>query len=384
MKTGNFRRVFAYIKKHRALSVLCVVFALFVFVLVYYMFESGKTSWFCENVLGIEKGNGYPVSVVGSSVDKNNFQAIENNLYVVSNTAFLALNPSAYELSKHSHSFAKPVLKANKNHALIYHLGGTGAIIENKNRQKSEQTFQNRIFAGNINERGDYIVVTDSKGYRCEMTAFRSSGEEMFRYYFSDCYITNVAISSTGKTAAAAGICAQDGVLKTNLYLFDLSSETPQAVFEYSDTTMLSLQYLSNGSLVAVGDKLTSFVNTKKNTKNDYAYNKKRLSCFCVEPSLGAALSLTATSDERNCSVIVLSKSGQETLNLATDKKIESISLRKDIVAALSQGTITGYSTSGKELGSWPAGSEARAIALNLAKEAYVLGVGEIGKVQLK
>ena len=97
----------------------------------------------------------------------------------------------------------------------FYNIGGKGFQIENRGSTIFKSTLESDIIAADISQKGDYIIVNKSNEYFNEMTLYSSKNEERYKYYFSEYYITDVAINKSGDYAAISGISAKDGKIKS-------------------------------------------------------------------------------------------------------------------------------------------------------------------------
>lgn len=362
--------------------ILLVLAACFVFVLIAFNVQNLSPGnivfWIEDKFLGISGGSGYPVDIIGTQVDANNFKLMERDLIVVSDTSFVALSASGTELTNRQHSFSAPILKTAGSKALIYNLQGTGYQTETRAKTIAKQTMPYRILTGAIAANGNYAIVTESKDYLGEMTVYSEDQSELYKYYFSEYYITDVCLSNDGKSAAAVGISTNGGALKSVLYLFHIKDQEPKVVFEYENNLMLSVEYCSDGNVIAVGDTLTSFVRPSKKEKQDFAYDKKSLTCFETDIDSGVVLSLSSTADNRNCQVISFDTSGKTTAQIETGRKVYSVAMKDSRIAVLSDGTIISYSSKGDQRGQYEVGNDAKKILLPTQGKAYVLGISEI------
>lgn len=367
---------------------LVIILMFSIFVILFWtnrhnLSPGNVVNWVSDKILGIGIGPGYPVHIVGNAINDNNFQIIEDNAVMVSDTAFVALNKSAKELSNRQHSFRKPILKVNGAKALIYDLDGKNIQIESRSLTIYKSEMPNNIIAGDICENGSYIIATESKGYLAQITVYSSDNSEKYKYYFSGCYITDVALTANGNFAAVSGICADNGILNSVLYEFDFRSDKPKCSFEFNDNLLTYVQYASNGNIIAIGDNSTSILNVSKNQKTDYNYNGKKLTAFEVKADRGILLSLAYTPDGRNCNIVNISKNGKVELEMETELKVHSVSFNNDIISLLCENKIYDYSHSGKLKEEIAIGNDTKEIRLLSSNNAYILGTSEIKFMKL-
>lgn len=146
---------------------------------------------------------------------------------------------------------------------------------------------------------------------------------------------------------------------------------------------MLDSYWSADGTVSAIGDKMTAVINTATQTKVNYDYQGMQLSAYTVD-SGRTVLSLTAFDSATSSRLVVLGGDGKELANISVPGEIRSVSLYGDTVAALAGGTIYAYSAvGGNPIATVDAGGDAKAVALASESEAYVLGISELRYVEL-
>lgn len=354
------------------------------------------SAWVQDSLLGMGAGSGYPTPIVGSEVLASNFQLMDKDLAVVSDTSFVSLNRTAKELANRQHSFGNPVLKVAGGNALIYNQGGSTLQVETRSqtvlKRDQENTLEQRILAADISDDGIYAVLTEASGYLSEMTVYPKTiaadkpDEYLYRYWFSDYYMDAIALNAQGSQAAVGGLNANNGQMESALYLFDFSSgtlETKPADFLFPDMVILDIRFLSNGNIAVVCDQQLSIVNPATNQKVDYSYNQRTLSCFSINKGSGVTLALSKSNDGRACDVVYVDSSGAVKTEVSTPYKVISVAQNGDTLALLSNGYIYRYSIAGEPISENEAGLDARKVLLPTADEAYILGINQIRSISL-
>jgi len=335
--------------------------------------------WVQNQVIGMGIGDGFPTKIAGSDVSVGNFKSVNKEAIYVSNTALTALNTTSKEVVSRQHSFSKPVMKVNGSRMLVYNLGGTGYQLESQSKTLVKTNGQENILAGALAGNGRYALITESNGYFGQLTAYMDDNKAKSYYWFSEYFPTAVALSKDGTKAAVTAVSAKDGGLTSAVYLLDLNSEKTVAPFAvFSEDMMMDVSYCDDGSVVAIGDKLTTVIHSNQSTKTDYDYQGLQLSSYCVDDSR-TALSLSPYKNTASGKLVVLDETGKTTVSINFQQKITSVSLYGDTVAVLANGKVQFYSaTTGNPTGSCDAGGDATAIALQDESSVYILGVSEI------
>lgn len=339
--------------------------------------------WVQDRVVGIGVGDGFPQKFSGS-VEAKNFLSVNQELVMVSDTDLTVYNGTAKVLASRQHSFSEPVMKVNGSRTLIYNLGGTGYQLESRSKTLQKKNTAENIFAGALAGNGRYAFVTQVEGYCGKLTAYKPDGKELFHYWFADYYPTAVALNADGTRAAVTAISAQDGGLTSAIYLLDFSSKEPVQPFAaYTENMMLDVYWSSDGTVTAIGDKMTAIINTTTQTKVNYDYQGMQLTAYTVD-SGNTALSLTPYDSASSSRLVVLDGGGKERANVSVPGAVRSVSIYGDTVTALADGKLYAYSAAdGAAVGTADAGSDAKAVAQSTESRAYVLGISELRSVEI-
>ncbi len=332
---------------------------------------------------GFQHGNGYPYKISGNKVINENFKIIDKDLFLLSDTTLSALNTSAREMLKSQHCYQNPMLKVSSTRAVVYDLGGKNLEITSRSKTLHTATMNNNIISAAVSNYGTVAVVTEAKGFLGQLIVFAKNGKDIYyKYNFSDHYITDVAISENGKSVAVCGSTAKDGSMMSTVYVFDYKSEEPKVKLNYDDNMFIRVEYLSNGNVVAVGDRLISVINPKNGSKEDYFYDNKNLIGFDINKKEGILLALSLSEDGNNTNMVLINKNGKVDKSFHTEHSVKSVSFNHGKLAALAYGEVYVYNFSGKKINSFNVGNDVKNIRLFSSRDIYVLGITEVRKIR--
>ncbi|MBW7571330.1 DUF5711 family protein [Caproiciproducens faecalis] len=340
---------------------------------------SNVLEWVQNSVVGMGIGDGFPTKIAGNTVLKGNFQSVNKEAVIVSDTALTVLNSTAKAVVSRQHSFSRPVMKVNGNRILIYSLGGKGYRIETQSKTLFKEDDPQDILAGTLAANGRYALITEADGYLGCLTAYTADNKILFHYWFSDYYPTAVALSPDGTKAAVAAVGAKDGTMTSAVYLLNFSNSKPvEPAAVYPENMMMDISCSDNGTVTAVGDRLTAVIGADGKTKTNFDYQGLHLAAYSMNNGK-TALGLAPYGSAGNGKLVVLDDTGTAAASVPFAKSVDSVSLYADAMAVLSQGQVHFYSaTAGTSTGTCDAGSDARAIALHDETSVYILGVSEI------
>ena len=105
-------------------------------------------NWVQIQVMGDGTGDGYPLSITGSSVAERNFLCTDGNAVVLSDTALTITGPSGQELLSLRHSFNQPVLESASGKYLLFNQNSTGYLVADSSGTKLDGSATQDILAG--------------------------------------------------------------------------------------------------------------------------------------------------------------------------------------------------------------------------------------------
>lgn len=323
------------------------------------------------------------MAITGSSVSEGNFLSAEGNAVALSDTALTILGPSGQELFSQRHSYNQPILKAASGQYLLYNQNSTGYMVVSGTQLHLESSTEQDILAGAIAPNGRFALATQGADGATDVTVYLATGEEQFTYSFAQDYVTALALNADGTWAMVCSVRAQGGQLVSKVTVFDLNSPTPAAEFESQDNLLLAAYWGENGMLYAVGDSALLRARSGELSFSEYGYQGRTPTAFQFNGGQ-CYLSLSAYEHAGACTLLVF-RGLEEPVQAQAEERIVSLSVSGGTVGALlDQQLVLFDAATGQELARAEAGSDAKSIALSSESAAYVLGVSEIRRLQVR
>lgn len=338
-------------------------------------------NWVQIQVMGDGTGDGYPVSITGSSVAERNFLCTDGNAVVLSDTALTITGPSGQELLSLRHSFNQPVLESASGKYLLFNQNSTGYLVADSSGTKLDGSTTQDILAGAIAPNGRFALATQGAEGASEMTVYLATGEVQYTYNFAQDYITALALNSDGTWAMACTVRSQGGELISKITVFNLDDPTPAAEVEVRNNLLLGAYWGSNGVLYALGDSSLFRARSSDLSFVEYSYGGRTPTAF--QFAGGQAYVSVSAYEHAGACTLLLFRNLDDPVEVQSEERITALSVYGGTVGALiNQQLVLFDSTTGQELARVDAGSDAKSIALSSESAAYVLGVSEIRRVQ--
>ncbi len=362
--------------------IIIAVLVLFVILLVWTNRENLTLSNLKNWVLGDNAGPGYPVTLTDGSVAFQNFLVENGEPAAVSSTTFLRLDSTGKELTLRQHGYTTPVMKRWGSNFLIYDLGNKSFRVSTDGSTFTETPqFEHNIYCGAIAKNGSYAIASASDGYTSQLKVYDRNGLILFEWASQQYLISAVAFSPNGKYIVASGFASQGGSLKTVINVFAFNKDKPLATHTLDECVMLDIIFNDNDTVTAIGDTCAARFTVGKGLQV-YDYQGLTLSAYDLTRSDGAALALSASSDGRVGSLILLNKSFEASTITRFEQALDSIQRYENHLAVLSDGTLAVLNNDGTTVFYADAGIDALK-AVCSKDVCYILGTGEIRTVKL-
>ncbi len=328
------------------------------------------------------QGSGYPVEIVGKTVNEGDTGVLNNNLAYVSETQFQVVNSNGGLVVDERLKFTAPAMVCSGNYAIIYDKGGAGYQIATGSGIAYKDSVEDEIFTATINNNGDYAILSKKSGYTAKLTVFKKDHTQKYAYYFSECYAIDVSINSDLSKAVVCGLDASEGNIVSKIYVLDFTKEEPVAKIDFKGTTIYDISFMKNGNIAAVGDTSSLIITSDYQSKYEFTYNGYNLSSKKIVED-GVFLSLSPFEDGKSCEVWHITQKGITTTT-KTGLSTDSMDVQGNCTAILSNNKITTFDTATQTtLKEYDAGIDAKNILFADEKTVYVVGTSEIRKVDL-
>lgn len=326
----------------------------------------------------------FPVNIMGTSVLENNICLSDTGVVYISDTSIVRLNLNGEAVFDQQHSFTNPMLKSRGTYAIAYNAGGSNFRIISENEELYRGTQGTSITDCDINSAGVYCIASDQTGYLSNLSVYGADNNLLYSYSFNDYYVVSVSLGEDGNTAVVGAVNTFNGEMVSAVYVLDFSKTEPVKMFEYNDQILYDVAFVDEESYAVITDSLVSVVECGKYKEVPYSFQNRVLTGYDLSYGNGVFVSLSRSDDGRDCSVVSLDCGGNEIGSFATELKITSVNVYDDKIACLAEGKLSVFNSYGDSFGNWDVGSDARSIILAKSKYAYVLGVSEIRRIQIK
>ncbi len=325
---------------------------------------------------GIGSGDGYPYSMNG--VEISDAGITNSDLLLVYDDAVKVLDGTAKEISNLTHTYDHPVMSANSGRALIYDEGGKKFRVQSKTRVLYEKELPYMILTGAMGKDGTVAIGSRTKDAQSMLTIYNTKQDDIFIWNCAKENIISCDVSDNGKTYAVAVLGVDNGSVYSKVHIFDKRDKEPKATFNYPDSAVTSVQFLSNETLFVFGNNICQVIKGEKvKEKIDVSVNTPYK--LYISDNNTAVLVLSKYSSTTQKIIKVYNKSGQELFTQEIDGLIKSVSTDGKYTAVLTDENVQVYNRKGEMCGSADVNTDAEKVMVS-GRNTYVYSVDKIEK----
>lgn len=304
--------------------------------------------YFQSKMSSLSFKNNFPVNIYGNINGFENIKFMGDTQAILSDISFDVIDNNGNLIRSVKHNLKNPKYKTGQVRTILYDVGGKEYSIESAVKNLHKAVSDENIISCDISENGGYALITESHEYMCKLVFYNSKNEEKYKYYFSDCYATDVCLKKDAQGGYVSGISFEDGKINSNIYSLDFKSEKPKSIFKIEDNLVSSLYSFSNGNIVAIGDKYISVINPSSGHIKNYEFNNKNLKSYSFSREYGLVCLLSCSNGNgQDDEIVVIDNFGKSGNAITTNEDIKSISHYKNRIFCLSNTKILVYNTCG-------------------------------------
>lgn len=325
-------------------------------------------------VAGIGSGDGYPYRMNG--VEIGDAGVTNSDLILVYDDTVKVLDSTAKEISNIPHTYDHPIMSCNSGRALIYDIGAKHFRIQSKTRTLYEKELDYIILTGAMGKDGTVAIASRTSDAQSMLTVYDSNEEEIFVWKCAKENIISCDVSDNGKLYAVSVLGVDNGSVYSKVYIFNKRDTEPKATFEYKDSAVSSVQFLSNETLFVFGNNICQVIKGEKVKENiDVSVNTPYK--LYISDNNTAVVVLSKYSSTTQKIIKVYNKSGSELFTQEIDGLIKSVSTDGKYTAVLTDENVQIYNTKGKLTGSSVVNTDAEKVMVS-GRNTYVYSADKI------
>ena len=323
---------------------------------------------------GLGSGDGYPYQLNGITIDDGDIT--NSDLVLVYDDSVKVLDSTAKELSSITHTYDHPVISSNSGRVLLYDEGGTKFRVQSKTRVIYEKQLSYMILTGSMGKNGTVAIASRAEDAQSMLTVSNNKEKEVFVWKCAQENIISCDVSDNGKLFAVSVLGVSNGSVYSKVYIFDKKSSSPKVTFDYPDSAVSSVRFLSNETLFVLGNNMCSVINEDGvERKIDVSVNTPYK--IHISDNNTAVLVLSKYSSTTQKIINVYDKTGAALFTREIDGFVKSVSTDGKYVAVLTDKNVQIYNMKGELKGSADVDADAEEVMVS-GRKTYVYSADTI------
>lgn len=367
------------LKNAKTLKVLAVVFVILLLVVIGAAQFGGVTfatigDSIRTSLAGVGSGEGYPYRMNG--VEICDAGMTNSDLVLVYDDSVKVLDSTAKELSNIAHKYNHPIMSSNSGRVLLYDEGGKSFRVQSKTRILYEKELDHTIYTGAMGKDGTVALATSASGAESMLTVYDNDKDEVFVWKCAKEHIISCDVSDNGRLFAVSVMGVDNGSIYSKVYIFNKNKTEAQATFEYKDSSVSSVQFLSNETLFVLGNNVCQIIKGDE-VKEEIDVSINTPSRLYISDNNTAILVLSKYSSTTQKIIKVYNKSGVELFTQEIDGLVKSVSTDGKYIAVLTDDNVQIFNHKGNAVGSADVNTDAEEVIVS-SRNTYVYSLDKI------
>jgi hypothetical protein len=308
-----------------------------------------------DEPLGFFRGcfsrSGEPAKAVQIPLDERRGALLalcDGKLVSLSGDRFVLYDKAGREKVSRAVSFEEPALAVAGKKVIAYDRVQNTAIAADAGGVLAELPGVELAAAGNA--RGQYILVTNEKGYRGSAAVYDHKDRLTYKWFSAEHIIFAVSLSPSGKRMAVAAVGQQGETVSARITFLEPGRAEPLGFAEFEDQLPLAAYSPDNNHVCIIAESGVYFYTDDGKQLGYYPYGtgQKLLSAHPTDEAL--TLNVGRNEGGQYSRLVCLSYTGAELDTVQFTEGPDGIAAAGRYIAALEAGILTRYTIGGTAL----------------------------------
>lgn len=238
-----------------------------------------------------------PITIPPATLSEHDFAIVKNELLLLNNKGVQAYDRFGEYRWDYAIKTASPLIVSDGSRFSVADTENAFVAGFSKKKQHYAIEFPTPVSGIVTNKNGFTGIISSEHGYRSIISVYDDFGNEHYKWYSGEGYVTAAAISDNDRNLAVATIFASsDNIACTTLHFFDMKKAEPTAEVMLSGEVAYKMIY-EGQKIFVLTDKGVYAFNKKGKLKSSYPFYGKTLHAFAFSDSDEIAIALSRTDD---------------------------------------------------------------------------------------
>ncbi len=201
---------------------------------------------------------------------------------------------------------SNPIISTDGTYALVADKGGKTAHVFKDSKLEKTLTLDENIIIARINSNGYSLFITEGDVHKNSAIVRSATGEELFKWKSGSITVLSADISDNNRDIAISTISTDNGVVSSNIYMFNITKDKPFTNDIVSDEIFASVEFDGN-YLYCIGCSKTLVYNSYGKCIETIDYEDRELISYEIDN--GTILLLFSDSSQNSNGSLIRSYS---------------------------------------------------------------------------
>ena len=301
--------------------------------------QSGETENESENLL-----------MQVDSGEINNIFTLGRNAALVTSNSLISVKQSGKISDITKVGYANPVVKTAGDKYMVFERSTGKFAIMNKRGILYQSQLDERIINCDIASNGNYAIISEKTLSVSLVTLYSNKNRVLFQWECSDEYLTDIALSSNGKSLALAGLFVKNSESGSKVMYFKSNSTGVEKTFEFDESVIYKVKFLRGNNIGLVTDKEYVTVNIDKDEIKTASFDYDTVDGYQFNENMNTAILKTQFGSLNEHSVVVFDRNCNQIFETGVEGEVIDFKLDKNQLYVLTSGGVMIYQLSSGDL----------------------------------
>ncbi len=375
--TNEYSKASSRIKRIR--YIIAIIFIIFVIFAVFSYREDLTVENFrylmkYVNVKPVTFGSGENAQINFDADSSTVTSSFKEDLIVASKTAVKIYDLSSKEILSSDAVLMRPAISTGEKYFAVYDLGANYVGIYNSFSKLWDTESDYPVYDVALDEKGNFCIVTASKGYTSAVKVYNGSFENMFNWRSADKYAIAADICHDEGTYLAVATLRGNtsGDMVSSLVLLSTDNASPLATLDFEGEMVVDVAFNSKGRAVLLTDKAIRFTDTSGKVLSETYFNSGAVRKFETSGEYTLLL-INENLVGKNHTLIIFDADGNTYMEKTVTTEITDTALSESFAFILGVEDITVVDIENKKTKTYPSERSYRSVELFDDENVYLV-----------
>ena len=218
--------------------------------------------------------------------------------------------------------------------------------IMNKRGIIYQSQLDEKIINCDIASNGNYAIISEKTLSISLVTLYSSKNKVLFQWECSDEYLTDIALSSNGKSLAVAGLFVKNSGSGSKVLFFKSNSTDVEKTFEFDESVIYKVKFLRGNNIGLVTNTAYMTLNIDKEEIKKDSFDYDTVDGYQFNENMNTAILKTKFGSLNEHSIVIFDRNCNQVFETDIDSEVVDFKLDKNQLYILTSGGVMIYQLS--------------------------------------